>query len=134
MTALLLLLGVVAGEIPDAGLAIDLRPASELMDAERGEAQRGGDGPAEATTVFPPDGGTDATTDAEGPPRAWLRGRILAKGSRGPVLGARVTVTGEPGAECGRGGRRRPLRLVAALRPTRPIRAGSGLRARLLRA
>jgi hypothetical protein len=98
VTAWLLLLGVVAGEVPDAGLAVDLAPVAAPMDADRGEASGGVDAPADPATVAGLEGGVDAAT-VDGEARAWLRGLILATGSRGPVLGARVTVTDPPGGQ-----------------------------------
>ena len=85
MSPILLLLSVVAVEAPDAAVAP--------------EANAGLDGVTEA--AMPVDAGADVaspdtSTDAA-PARGLLAGRVLAKGSRGPVPGARVATKSPPG-------------------------------------
>ena len=84
MIALLLCLGL-AGAIPDAGLEPDLGPAPEqTVDAAGPDA-------LQAAEEVPPARGRDSVAPAPG----RLHGRVLAKGSRTPVLTAKI----ETGAE-----------------------------------
>ena len=93
MITLALLLGVAA-QSPDAGVEPDFAPArQQAVDGGAAEAMQ-------AAPDAPPTPGADTTAPAVG----RLRGRVLAKGSRTPVLTAKIDVAAEAAGETDRDG------------------------------
>jgi len=83
VTPLLLLLSVAAAEMPDAGVEPDT-----AVDGGAGDH-----GIADAAAAV----AGDAQADGVAPAAGVLRGRVLVKGSRSPVLGARLVASGDAG-------------------------------------
>jgi hypothetical protein len=83
VTTLWLLLAVLAAEVPDAAVAAVDGGAPDAPDA----------GLPDAGVLTAADARADGQASAPG----LLRGRVLAKGSRGPALGARLVASGAAG-------------------------------------
>jgi hypothetical protein len=88
MNPLWLLFGAMVGRAPDAAAVPDPAPAWAAIDAG-------------AEAVLPPeaarDAGADQSREAPMPSQGQLRGRVLAKGSRGPVPTAKLAATSAAG-------------------------------------
>ena len=93
MSPFLALFCVVAGQAPDAAIESDLARAPETVD-----------GAVEETPIpdAAADGASHLNPDASAPTQGRLRGRVLAKGSRGPVLAAKIVATSASGMVAGR--------------------------------
>ena len=87
MTSLWLLLAVVA-EVPDAAALPDAASVVAAVDGAAADAEM-----PDAAPLVAADGHVEKAAPAPG----QLRGRVLVKGSRVPVLGARVVASGAAG-------------------------------------
>ena len=93
MSSLLLLWGLVAAPALDAGVAPD---ATSALESDLAGTPDGGSGEAPSTANDASHVGSDAAVTDGGPTSGHLRGRVLARGTRGPVLAAQIAVGDGP--------------------------------------